>query len=96
MDEPRWCEIPATLGAALWSGYRQHMTGPDAAIHLYASASREGRAETQIGTAGGHYYLMRLVTTYDTSAREDWDGNWFPVRVNECTRYYLPVEVSDG
>lgn len=96
MNEPRWIEIPADLGAPLWSAYRQHMGGAGGLIKAYACGTYEGYVETQIGTRGGGYYLMRLVTTYDTENRQEADSSLFSPRINERTRYYLPAEVTDA
>lgn len=96
MGEPCWIEIPADLGAMLWSAYRQHMTGSGGLIALYASATEEGRAETQIGIRDGGYYLMRLVTSYATTARQEADGSWFLLRTNEKTAYYIPYSAGSN
>lgn len=95
MDEPRWIEIPADLGALLRFGYRQYMTGADGLIADYATATEDGRTETQIGTQGGDYYLMKLVTTYEESTGQDQHGNRYTMRAHQLTRYYLPCEAQE-
>lgn len=94
-----WKEISPSLGQALWSAYREELLRDNRGVNVHAVASGEGFAETVIGVAQGNATLLRLVTTFDIEWETAPDGVSFTGdshRINEVTRYYLPVVTAES